>query len=896
VVEKVPVKHIALLSFLLLCTSALADVLIDQIGPMDGGNVGALVTENQYFEAKFSEYDIAAIEKITVTESTTLTSIEFVLYGWNGFTDPSSITGFQANLYSSESDAGMSLVGNEGSQEIDPANITINSDWLGLGMLISASTDITIGVGDHWVSFIPRNPFATDGLTGVLSSLIGDGVMSVQANPSGAYGFGPWQELTHEVAIRIHNGDPNDPCDLSLPSSCPEDISENGIVDTSDLLEIIAQWGDCGDGTYRPTADIAPLPNGDCCVNLSDILAVIGEWDSDCNVYGACCLLNGICVEEASLDYCLDAGGYFAGIDSSCEGLSCDFGACCYDAQTCSDQSDAHCVSAGGTFEGVGTSCADYDCAALQIGDECDAALDAVLGPNAFDTSDMTPSSPIPDETFCEGTNLGWSKSNDVWFVFVPSQSHNHTFSLCDSNSYDTSMALYAGSCENQISCNGDSEDADPVCQQYYSSMDSYLTQGETYYIRIGGWLGEVGQGTLQISEIPLPVPGSCCFPLGNCVDDLIPEECAIFGGEFAGEGTLCSSDPCIFAVGDECADATQIYIGSNDFDTTAATASSPNPDESMCPETQLNWGTSPDVWMYWTAMTNGFVTFSTCDVDSYDTSMILYESSCENQVACNGDGQGDSDCQQYYSLIEYPVLGGTTYYIRMGGWQGSTGVGSVNVSFIDENDTGACCAGSGCNEAMTAAECDTLNGNWFNGEVCSDVDCTENPCSNSSTVQEPHIPGDVWFAGTSANDPKNNMIINRAELVMLDSVTSIRVWGFQLFYNKSGWNECDATIVFDLRAYEDVFGLPGTMTTESLNTPGIRIPTGEIYGGMYELSQWNMDFVAANVDHLGVQSVSTGAGCWFLWMSSGTGDSLSSVNSGSGWTLEPNDLSICVE
>jgi hypothetical protein len=56
------------------------------------------------------------------------------------------------------------------------------------------------------------------------------------------------------------------------------------------------------------------------------------------------------------------------------------------------------------------------------------------------------------------------------------------------------------------------------------------------------------------------------------------------------------------------------------------------------------------------------------------------------------------------------------------------------------------------------------------------------------------------------------------------------------------------------------------------------------------------MDFVAANVDHLGVQSVSTGAGCWFLWMSSGTGDSLSSVNSGSGWALDPNDLSICVE
>ena len=284
-------KHIAILGFLLLCTSALADVLIDQIGPMDGGSVGALVAENQYFEAKFSDYDIATIEKISVIEATTLTSVDLVLYGWNGFTDPSSITGFQVNIYTAENDAGKSLVGNEGSQEIDPANITIDSDWLGLGILISAPTELAISVGDHWVSFIPRNPFATDGLTGVLSSLIGDGVMTVHANPSGVYGFGPWHELTHEVAIRIHVGDPNDPCDLSLPIECPQDINGNGIVDTSDLLEIIAQWGDCGDGTYRPTGDIAPLPNGDCCVNLSDILAVIGEWDSD-----SMCMERAVCL------------------------------------------------------------------------------------------------------------------------------------------------------------------------------------------------------------------------------------------------------------------------------------------------------------------------------------------------------------------------------------------------------------------------------------------------------------------------------------------------------------------------------------------------------------------------------------------------------------------------
>lgn len=894
--EKVPVKHTAILGFLLLCTSARSEVLIDQIGSLDGGDVGSIVTENQYFETKFSEYDIAAIEKITVAENTTLITVDFVLYGWNGFTDPSSITAFQANIYGSEMDAGKSLIGNQGSQEIDPVDVTFNAEWLGLGMLISAPTDLPLSAGDHWVSLIPRNPFATDGLTGVLSSLIGDGVMTVQANPSGIYGFGPWQELDYEIALRVHIGDPNDPCDLSLPSECPQDITGNGIVDTSDLLEIIAQWGDCGDGTYRPTGDIAPLPNGDCCVNLTDILAVIGEWDSDCNLYGACCLVDSTCAPTVTLDFCIDAGGYFAGAETNCADLECDFGACCYDTQTCNTMSSAECVSTGGEFEGQGTDCAVFDCGALEEGDECETALNAGLGANAFDTTGMTPSLPIPDETSCEETNLAWSTSDDVWFVFVPSQSHNHSFSLCDSDSYDTSMVLYEGNCNNQIGCNGDFEDADPTCQQYYSSLDSYLTQGESYYIRIGGWLGEVGQGTLHITEIPLPVPGACCFPLGNCVDDLIPEECAIFGGEFAGKGTLCSNDPCLVAVGDECDDATQIFIGSNAFDTTESSASSPTPDETMCPDTQLDWSNSPDVWMYWTAMSNGLVTFSTCDVDSYDTSMILYESTCENQVACNGDGQGDVNCQQYYSLIEYPVLDGTTYYIRLGGWQGSTGSGSLNVTFIGDNETGACCTGTVCNEALTTAECSSLNGTWFNGELCSVVDCTEDPCSNSTITQEPHGPAEVWFAGTSANDPKNNMTINRAELVMLDSVSRLTVWGFQLFYDKSGWNDCDATIVFDIKAYEDSAGMPGDVTDESLLTSATRIPTGEIYGGMYELSQWNMDFSSTNVDHIAVQSVSTGAGCWFLWMSSGLGDSISSLNTGSGWTIDPNDLSICIE
>jgi hypothetical protein len=59
-------------------------------------------------------------------------------------------------------------------------------------------------------------------------------------------------------------------------------------------------------------------------------------------------------------------------------------------------------------------------------------------------------------------------------------------------------MVLYTGSCNNQVACNGDASGEDG-CQSYYSAIDLNVSKGETYYIRIGGWEGETGSGTLTI-------------------------------------------------------------------------------------------------------------------------------------------------------------------------------------------------------------------------------------------------------------------------------------------------------------------------------------------------------------------------------------------------------------
>ena len=129
-------------------------------------------------------------------------------------------------------------------------------------------------------------------------------------------------------------------------------------------------------------------------------------------------------------------------------------------------------------------------------------------------------------------------------------------------------------------------------------------------------------------------------------------------------------------------------------------------PDETICPESFLEWLESPDIWLKWTAPDDGVAVFSTCDITSFDTSIVLYESTCTNQIACNGDAESNEECQIYYSEIEYPVTFGTEYYIRIGGWQGTVGEGTLTVSLEGINDVAACCYQGSCIENQTEMQC----------------------------------------------------------------------------------------------------------------------------------------------------------------------------------------------
>jgi hypothetical protein len=411
--------------------------LFDQIGAMDGSGIGSSTRVSQYFEPGFHFYDSIAGDNVTISSATTISSVEMVLKGWKGFIDPSSITMYQLNFYSSPEQSGNSLVGDIYSVDTDPANATVIPQWASEGFLISVPADCTLEQGEHYFGIIASNQFYVYGQVGIKESLIGDGVGGFWANPNEGSGIGPWGMLQYDLAYRFSTEIVSDPCEEKL-SPCAADVDGNGVVAVGDILGVIANWEICGDGTFRPAGDVAPSPAGDCCVNVTDLLAVIAMWGAelDCTPLGACCFDSGVCTDDMPQSECETSGGYYFGDETQCFYEDCGNGACCLTETECIDNVTAwYCGSVDGEFKGDGSLCASVAC--MLEGDECSNAIEVFVGGNTFDTTEMTPSSNEPgqsgnDDGFswdCFGTNLNWNNSPDGWYKYVATELGPTTFS-----------------------------------------------------------------------------------------------------------------------------------------------------------------------------------------------------------------------------------------------------------------------------------------------------------------------------------------------------------------------------------------------------------------------------------------------------------------------------------
>ena len=170
-----------------LTAFASADVIMDQIGDMDGGSQGSNISASQDFETAYDAYDVIAIDNFTIDTAMNLTSASMVLGGWNGFAGSAGVEGYTVSIFSSTDAAGGSIFGDV--LAIGFASGSLSADWLGAGELLTFDLGgVELAAGSYWLGITPANAFATNGQTGAFQSLIGD-ASGYQANPSGAFGF-----------------------------------------------------------------------------------------------------------------------------------------------------------------------------------------------------------------------------------------------------------------------------------------------------------------------------------------------------------------------------------------------------------------------------------------------------------------------------------------------------------------------------------------------------------------------------------------------------------------------------------------------------------------------------------------------------------------------------------
>jgi hypothetical protein len=267
----------------------------------------------------------------------------------------------------------------------------------------------------------------------------------------------------------------------------------------------------------------------------------------------------------------------------------------------------------------VAALCIASAASAQATNDDCATAATAPLGATAFDTTLAIDEGLIP-------FNCAGGGAPDIWYSYTAATTDDLTFDLCGS-SYDTALTVYSGNCAalNEIQCNDDS------CGLQSSVTVGGVSVGDTYLLRIAGFSGSTGFGTLNITEV-VPPPG-----VGN----------------------------------DTCATATALTLN-----TPVATDNTLAVDEGLFPFACAGT-TAPDIWYTFTSASTQDLRFELCG-SSYDTAMEVFDGSCTalNLIECNDDSCG------LQSAVTVPnVVAGTQYFIRVGGFNGATGFGTIQVS-----------------------------------------------------------------------------------------------------------------------------------------------------------------------------------------------------------------------
>lgn len=287
---------------------------------------------------------------------------------------------------------------------------------------------------------------------------------------------------------------------------------------------------------------------------------------------------------------------------------------------------------------------------------------------------------------------------SDIWFRYVASCTGDLKIDTCNSL-FDTKIAVYdfCDICPTDtppIRCNDDSDFCGPIGEQ--SRVSVPVTENDCFTIRVGGFLGNQGPGTLRIDC----VSGACC-KADSCSENENQQDCLAQDGEWFPRqrcsGFACPSPP---PDHDECVNCIPIFT---DTPFQGSSESATGIDASL--ECGLN--DIIDVWHCWTADCTGIAKFSLCG-SQFDTTLALFDSCDGNELSCSDDdcpGLGNT------SEIDFFVSAGETYWLRVAGHDAAQGDYIINVETCVEEDMACCFPTFPTCFPFTESECLSNNG-----------------------------------------------------------------------------------------------------------------------------------------------------------------------------------------
>ncbi len=335
--------------------------------------------------------------------------------------------------------------------------------------------------------------------------------------------------------------------------------------------------------------------------------------------------------------------------------------------------------------------------------DECRGQIEVFNGDTVFSNIGATTDGPdeFEDCNFLSYSDIG----SDVWFNYEATCTGNMTVDLCDS-SYDTKFAVYAGCLQCPVApgplvCNDD------LCGvQSFASLP--VNQGECFTIRIGGYLGFQGNGVLNVSCNIIPPPtGACCSDIGTCMGTLTEEACTGQQGTWF-QGQSCPGFQCPVSppLHDECENCVRVETGVPFFNRTNTQTTGTDLTPPSC-----GVDDNLDVWHCWTADCTGRVTISTCGTSqetTFDTTLAVFDECGGALLDCDDDGCQTTPLRR--SQLEIDVSEGTTYYIRVAGYEGAIGAYKLTVNPCRN----ACCLESGFCGYATESQCLGVGGTYL--------------------------------------------------------------------------------------------------------------------------------------------------------------------------------------